>query len=305
MIKIIKDLIMDKWNDWDLGKRPKGIECLLLNYAKLNFIIFKKGAKTPCLLIKVSKDDRLEAEFRNLNYINTILPGTTPKPYELLQLNGYFVLAEEFIQGSKLLYQSDNEDSIRTAFRQLIEFHKKVMGNSLTLTEEIFETLISAPISKFMRYNSSDVIEKGINLVLKEWESLKNSEITNIPQHCDFSFANLLFNKETLKIIDWEDFGKTRLPLYDVITLVNSLYFNPKAFEKHLVRNKINEIVRANVINYCDIFRVDKKFMQILFPTSLIILFDNCHSFKTREIKYKLLEYYFERKESFFTIALD
>jgi len=303
MIKIIKDLIMDKWNDWDLGKRPKGIECLLLNHAKLNFVIFKKGDKIPCLLIKVSKDERLEAEFRNLSYINPILPRTTPKPYELIKLNGYYVFAEEFIAGKNLLYQSKREESINTAFKELIEFHKIVMSYSFILHEEKLELMIYGPVKKFMQHDKSDIIRKEIILVLKESEKLRNLEIFNIQQHCDFSFVNILFQKKGVKIIDWEDFGKTCLPLHDLFTLVNSLYFGPESFEEFTIKSYVNEIIKSNIIDYCNVFRIEKKLIKILFPISLITLFNNSYSFKARETISKLLEFYFKQKEKFFIMS--
>ncbi len=304
MMEIIRKLIINNWDKWDLGSRPNGIDWLLLNHAKMNFAIFKKGEKFPCLLIKMSKDDRLKTEYNCLKYINRVLPRRTPKPYDLLSLNGYFVLPEEFIVGSKLIYHSNFKDLIHVAFMELIEFHKAVTTYSSISSEDIFSHSVSPALDALMRFTRSNLIHSQIKLLRKKWESIKNINFIDIPQHCDFSFANLLYNKENITIIDWEDFSKTRLPLHDAITLINSLYLNQESFEKHLIENNTNEIFRSNLLKYCNLFQIERKFIHLLFATSLTILFSHCHSLKTMETIHNLLEFYLMQKDDFVILSM-
>jgi len=89
------------------------------------------------------------------------------------------------------------------------------------------------------------------------------------------------------------------LPLHDLFTLINSLYFAPRSFEKFTINSHVNEIIKSNIIRYCNVFRIEKKIIKIIYPISLITLFNNSHSLKARETLSRLLEFYLEEKERF------
>lgn len=302
----ILDFLKYNWERWSLGDKPEQAQFLLLNFRTINFVIFKKNQKNPVLLVKVSKNYELKKEFDNLLYINPLLPDNTPRPYAFEKISDHFILVQSFMTGKSISFYSNVRDLINRSIEQLINFHRLVRKNNLILNEKQFQDLFIEPINRYLTYNNSKLIKRECNYLIKEVEKLRNIEFPVIPQHCDFSFANLLFRKNKVNILDWEDFGRTNLPLYDLFTLIISMYLESNLFENFMEHSFINNIFKNKIINYCDNFNINKEFVEFLFPITLIKFFTQyfpCR-LKTSEMADKLIQFYFLNKEKFFISSI-
>jgi thiamine kinase-like enzyme len=301
MKRMILDLALEYWNDCGLGPPPKELDCLLLNHVTANFVIFEKGAPQPRLLLKVTRNTSLSKEYKNLTVINQLCPDITPKPYGFHEVNGYFVLIEDFIVGKKIFRFRRRMQLIDQAFDALIKLHKTLRGEDFILDDAQFDKLLRSPVQEFNAQNTSTIFTSQCDRLLRILENYKNTLFPRIPQHGDFSFVNVLFERQGVKIIDWEDFGEIILPLYDVFTLINSLYFDLRLFSNYTNNNPINILFNRKIREYCNTFNIHPKLVSLLYPISLVIFYNknNPDRIEAAQTTAELINHFFLNKDRF------
>ena len=211
MITSIKNKLSEKYNiktnELNLVKTRGG------GAGKVLFFAFSGRQKTPFLCAKMSSLERynvlIESEFNSLAAAKNSLPDnlkiTVPNPLELTCVNGRLMALEEFVLGRQAGPYMDSQD-LNTVFDWLYRFHKANIVGKKTVSQGFLSEVLS-------KYNLED---KTDNDILKIWGNL-SVQMPIIKQHGDFHFANVFFRENTLKIIDWANYGKIILPAYDLV----------------------------------------------------------------------------------------
>ena len=103
-----------------------------------------------------------------------------------------------------------------------------------------------------------------------------NNTFFMIPQHGDFSLVNLRYNFESkrISIIDWADFGKTCLPLFDAFLLLVSSYIHRVTCSAFLTPGTIEKTFVRSLHCYLDEFGIRKECVPDLFVIFLITFFN-------------------------------
>ncbi len=181
---------------------------------KILFLAFLDGRTLPDLCLKVSafvgENSLIESEFNNLKEIRDALPKelktAVPEPYFIFNMDGYAVAVEEAVNARQPDFNLGNKD-LKKIFDWLCAFHKA----SILEEKEINKDFLIEFLSKY-----GDKKAEAVNFVEKNW-NFGSVKIPLIKQHGDFHFANVFFQNDGLKVIDWGNYGNIILPTYDLI----------------------------------------------------------------------------------------
>jgi len=291
--------LKDHWDSIGMGTVPVSFQFMVVNYSVI--LAFKDGEGLPCLIIKTSHLNSLQNEYNNLHYINSLLPGVTPKPYLYECLSGIHILVEQYLHGKKIIHFNKVDALIQNSFRQLITFHDKVKKGRMTLDRDQLAALIVNPLQQFLRHFQSSSIEKKVQNLIDDSHELEAINFPRIPQHGDFSFVNLLFNENETRvgIIDWTDYGIIHSPCYDAFSLYLSYYFHQSLFGYFLKDNPTHHILLRGIQSYLIHFGIDPDHIRLLFPVTLVTFFNYCYPERTFALKIliPLIHFYFENAD--------
>jgi len=269
----LQNIIEANWSRISKGPKPARLAFIVLYRT---FLVFKDNQRTPFMVIKYSHDNSLEHEFDNLRRINKLLPNETPEPYFYDTLGHYHLLGERFKHGTKVTNLSLTKGLLQNIFHTLIRFHKASYQGNFSLDNEHMDEMVIKPFSQFLKINPSKFLQSELSQLLDTITGIKACHLPWIPQHCDFCLLNILFDDITNKvyIIDWADFGKTYLPLYDAFLLIINYYCRPEKFSLFLEDNVINKNLVKSLTLYLQHFKIDKRWVRTLFFISLITFFN-------------------------------
>lgn len=293
----LQQTIETNWHRISKGRKPETIKFILLNKV---FMVFKDKEKKPFIAIKFSENSSLEQEFINLQNINKLLPDETPMPYFYVKEGNYHLLGQVFCAGKNMSTMKITKEDVSCIFNSLIKFHKAVCEGRFCLDKQHIDELVTRPINRFLKVNPGHIIEGELNQAIKRIEEMKGSYLLYIPQHCDFSLVNIIFDHalEKLYIIDWADFGKSYLPLYDVFLMIISYYLVPDKFPGLMEKTQVNDGFIECLSAYLKHFEIDKRWIRILFPISLITFFNQNYPdrIETHENVKQLITFYSDNK---------
>lgn len=294
----MQQVIENNWHRIDRGRQPGRIKFILFNTV---FLVFKDEEKIPFIAIKYSETDSMEQEFSNLQRINKLIPDATPRPYFLEKIENYHLLAQDFKPGTNMTNLHFSEELLKITLNTLIKFHKAVNKGNFWFDNQNIDELVIKPISQFLKINPGRLLKSELNELAQLIKRTGKIEILPyIPQHGDFCLVNLIFDYKTnrIYIIDWEDFGKSYLPLYDLFLLIISYYLVPEKFPELLGENHVNNVLTKCLSTYMKQFGIDARWVRILFPISLITFFNQNYPLRaetSKNIK-QLITFYFENK---------
>ena len=92
---------------------------------------------------------------------------------------------------------------------------------------------------------------KYIKKIIKYYRKIWPINSTYSPAHGDFTFDNIIFNKNNIKLIDWEFFKKKEINNYDLVYFFLSTIILP-----NLNKNKVSNIEEKKIIK---IWKLIKK----------------------------------------------
>jgi len=297
----LQDIIERNWHGLDRGRKPDAIQFILINKV---FLVFKDKEKVPFIAIKFSQNNSLKQEFNNLTNINKLLPDETPKPYFYQKAGDYFLLGQGFHVGKNMSTIEITGKELNIILNCLIKFHKVVYKTVFYLDKKHLNEMVVKPFSHFLKINPSKLVEIELSQLLDRINQIKDYPLPYIPQHCDFSLVNLIFNhkSKSIYIIDWADFGKSYLPLYDIFLLIISNYLIPEKFPGLLGENQVNNIFIDYLRAYLKHFEIDERWVQTLFLIALITFFNQNypHRMETSKTVKQLITFSLENKDQLF-----
>ncbi len=273
-----------------LSSRPKNILYLIKNkYRKVTFFLFKEGSGLPFATAKFTPFPRdkseITKEFDNIILVNSKLPielhGTVPKPVSLARIKKFPVLFQSYIQEQPISSEVNSPSRnkvLRKNFQLisdwLVDFDKcmakeSVDGNKL-------KRMIELPVKQLVQSDSS-FTEKRFESLMKY--GAKGINIIPGPKHSDFWPGNIVIKNGTPRILDWEDFGLTSLPLYDLFHFMVSYFTimsvglknDEQKFKKIFFSpSKHSRMIKDIVIRHCDSMDTSPDLAELFFALYLV-----------------------------------
>lgn len=293
-----KKIIEDSCSKWTKEGNSDEVRFII---AHKTCLLFRGGAESPFTVVKYSKCNDLIQEFSNLKRINQLLPDETPSPLFCKRWGEYYLLGQAFKPGTRLDILGLSAELLNKVFDLLIKFHRATYRGTFRLERQHMVKLIKKQIRQFAKIHPAIPIEGEIESVMREYSVIETTPLPFVSQHCDFAAVNILFDHSSgsISIVDWADFGKTYLPLYDVVLFIISWYPAPDDFHSLFETNTLSKILLTFMSNYMKEFHIGSDWIRLLFPVALVTFFNQNYPHRmaiSNKIE-QLIAYYLENKE--------
>ncbi len=285
------DYASENWRKFGLRNRPLKIDFFVKNkYRKLTFFFFEKNqpfALAKCTPFPRDKNEIIK-EYKILKLVNSKIKGnlkkTIPKPISIVKINKLPVLFQNFLSGKALSSNINSMSKIRQLdnnFKKvgdwLIAFNRCFKKKAIYPNNEQIKKLVIQPIYKSTNLDKT-LSKRDFKWISNKIGLLKKTPIYLIPKHTDFWHGNILVHNNEIKVLDWEDFGLSKLPLFDIFhfivsyfLLLNSTRDESKTFYKtFFVRNKYSNYIIKYVKEYCKAFDIDYRLLDLFFVLYLV-----------------------------------
>lgn len=265
MIQYLEKLILDNWEKWLGNIKPKRLDFLkthagqAIRNKKVGFFAFNNDK--PVIFVKTVRESKynkiIEHSFGKLKNIYKYLDnGSVPKPIYLGNHQGVVFSLETAILGKQFhsyKKQRDLKKFLKWFFRfQRLMIQKEKIAN-IQLKDYIDEL-----VNKFLNLYK---IERDLREPIKYLAGELKKDIDDlssplISQHGDLTPDNVLNDKGKIKVIDWDNFEKIKLPLFDLLVFlqrwsgIRDVSFVPKYL--------------AIIEKYLKEFNIDKRALKLL-----------------------------------------
>ncbi|MEM7504677.1 MAG: hypothetical protein AAF417_21765 [Pseudomonadota bacterium] len=202
--------------------------CLRTNTPK--YLILGASAEYPCAVAEFGQSD-LKRTFDNATALHEVLPTLVPKPIVAEPAGaddwwtitsgapGYpwFALHSLVRNADDWLKLFDRCHKVLSTFQAAVQQVDTWCGE-VSPGDEIASQYRVCRERGIIR---SDEHDKVIDEMVEVWT--EHETITGYAQHGDFCLNNLVIDKHSTMLIDYEHFDRTRMPLQDELLLVHSL----------------------------------------------------------------------------------
>lgn len=243
----LKQCILNNWPVLFGGFRPSNIELMKIagrpgSRSAVCFLLFVEKKKIPSYFLKVSRDPSyfyLQQEFKNLSQIYDKLSSckaTVPKPIFFKKVKRFVIMAETVLSGKRfdrnLFFLPDTrrkKKATRIFFNLsgewLQKFHQETQSNEKIIDDEFIENWAVSKISTLFKKYASELedVKDSIYGLIKQMKLLRGTKIPIVSVHGDFDHWNILMDKNSVRVIDWEDCYPQGLPFIDLFSF--SLHF--------------------------------------------------------------------------------
>jgi len=228
MVEYLEKLILNEWNNWEKEEKPKHLDFLKTHAGsafrnkKVGFFVF--SGKKPVIFVKTVRENNynsvIDKEFESLKKAHqSIGDSSVPKPIYAGNYQGIsFSLEEAFV--GKQFHSFKKEGDLKRFLDWFFGFQRTMISG---------EILSGKDLSGYFK----DIVERFLNLYVLE-DSLRNSilsladELGNLDdlkmplifQHGDLTPDNVLDCDGKIKVIDWGNFKKINLPLFDLLVFL-------------------------------------------------------------------------------------
>jgi len=213
------------------------------NYYSANFQIYKKNEPKPSYFCKVCRDNKhvgiLQDEVDKLKVVNKLLADTElnssiPKLFYFGTIDKITFLVTQFIEGEPSRFDlhtslSKNnlrklDESIQLAIRFLVKFQKYTRVREVEAAPYLLAVIKKQKEMLNNKRKLTKEIDSHIEELMKELKTLKGLSIPICAIHGDYDFyQNILFDRNEVRVVDYEHFETEGLPFFDLATLI----FNP------------------------------------------------------------------------------
>ncbi|OGD85608.1 hypothetical protein A2164_00785 [Candidatus Curtissbacteria bacterium RBG_13_35_7] len=209
--------------------------------------------------------DTLKTEATNLKSINSLLKdkelgSSLPQLVYYGTIDGITFLVTRYLQSEKSKFNfnsrltSRNIKQLDKEINQAIEFISKFQQQTIKRKVDAVRYLLSIVKTQSKKLDKQDLITKEVKTslddLINEIKKLKGIDLPIVSIQGDFDFFyNIMFNKDGLKVFDFEHYESEGLPFLDFITLV----FNPLlvSYEHQKKSISLTEIVdKPNLKDY-------------------------------------------------------
>ena len=302
MITECKSLLMENARAWGM---PAGGEWTFLfhnnyhsHHSNVNLLWFHNGSRSPVVVTKVFEDSGVpEREFQNLRQAHHYAGEWVPRPLHFCRRGRFWTLWLEGVPGCRIFRYSP---AILQSMTAAVASMHAGMRNSNRLSEiDRHRRLVIDPLASLAGFGTSANVAKGCTALAHQASAEWLRSIPRIPQHGDLFVDNMLFDGRSWHVVDWESFGVTDLPFYDLFTLLLSLLGvgtqDPAGWAPALTAQ-----LPSLILNYAQQLNLSTRDLPVIMPLSLanwfhLQLSDGRAEFAAR--MYKQLQHYFEHPE--------
>lgn len=194
------------------------------------YLVFDADPARPACVVEIGEDARLRQIDAILAKLSASCPGAVPQPLACTAWGrGQVVHIQEGLPGLPWFRLSDTLGNV-AAWDALLQRAAAVMHRlhgAVARVPEWIGTIDvrSALARQVATWHASApgldfAVRVGLNRCLEALDG--RPPIPAFAQHGDFSLNNLIVGRNTLAVIDFEEFGLTRMPLHDAIGLALS-----------------------------------------------------------------------------------
>lgn len=214
----------------DLLHNPQpSVACVYTTRPK--YLVFDESAEQPACVVEFGETERLSAVEKVLAELSPRLPHTVPMTLRCAHWQeGTSVHVQQGLPGIPWFRLSDRYTTPE-AWLALLDRASEVLRSLHASVREVpawtglvypgMELRRQAMLCRFRGVAlSSRVLER-----VESWSSDadKGGPLRSCCQHGDFSLNNLLVSPRSMAIIDFDEFGRTRVPMHDVFGLALSV----------------------------------------------------------------------------------
>jgi len=228
MTEYLEKLILDNWEKWANGEKPRHLDFLKTHAGnatrnkKVGFFIF--NGKQPFIFVKTVRENNynsvIDEEFESLkNAHQQLKNGSVPIPIHAGEYQGVsFSLEEAFV--GKQFHSFKKEGDLKRFLVWFFGFQKSmVLGRDLSGKDlgNYFEDIVD----RFLKlYSLDDNLRNTILDLARELAYFDGLKLPLIGQHGDLTPDNVLDCGGKIKVIDWGNFKKIDLPLFDLLVFL-------------------------------------------------------------------------------------
>ena len=195
------------------------------------YLVFDESPEQPACVVEFGETERLAAVEKVLGELSPRLPRTVPASLRCAHWEaGTSVHVQQGLPGTPWFRVSDDLDTpskwlslLERASVTLASLHAAIRNvpSWSGLVYPGMELRRQAMLSQFRGVSLSPHVLEAI----EHWaaETDREGPMRSCCQHGDFSLNNLLVSPQSMAVIDFDEFGRTRVPLHDVFGLALSM----------------------------------------------------------------------------------
>jgi hypothetical protein len=195
------------------------------------YLVFDGSSEQPACVVEFGETERLAAVERVLSELSPRLPLTVPATLRCAHWkDGMSVHVQQGLPGTPWFRLSDQINT-REAWLALLDRASRVLASFHGAVRDVpawsglvyvgLELRRQAMLSRFRGVALSERVLQCVD----QWsvEADRRGPLRGCCQHGDFSLNNLLVSPTSIAIIDFDEFGRTRVPLHDAFGLALSV----------------------------------------------------------------------------------
>lgn len=266
------------------------------NYHSVNYMVYNKNKpekKYFCKICRYAKhSDILLSESNNLKlamqlFKNTVIKSNIPKFIFFDTIDGITFLVTDFISGSDIVFNPTDkitkkdlkvlDRSIQKSINFISEFQILSQTNKVDIIPHLLSIIKNQKEKLRKEKRLTQKIDSLISKLTDDIKSIKNSSIPICAVHGDYDFYhNIVFDKDNIKVIDFEHFEKEGLPFLDLATLIlNPLIMSyktskEKSFLSFINIHSLNTYINKWINFYANLYPMKKEILQFLIPIAAL-----------------------------------
>jgi Ser/Thr protein kinase RdoA (MazF antagonist) len=255
----------------------------------------------PRVVTKIFREPQIpKREFENLTQVYRCAPKLIPRPWHFGLLGEFWTLWMEGVPGSCFGSQNSNSPADLRAIVEVLGLLHGSFRKGKGMPDPVrFRRVVSDPLQTLARFGASASVQEGCCRMIERSPADWVNSLPVIPQHGDFVLSNVLLHRGQWHVVDWDGFGMTDIPFYDLITLLYSLLLLRGETPEHwdpLVAKQVPALIQC----YAQRLALSSENLSQLLPLTLANWFylkwsDGCQRFAVR--MYDTIQHYFEHQD--------
>ena len=266
------------------------VACIRTTRAK--YLVFDNDATRPACVVDFGAADRLQRVDQVLSELHHRVPGGVPRSLCCSPWQGtMYVHIQEGLPGVPWFRVSDGLTTaadwrlLERAVAAMLRLHSAV-GKVPAWVERVNVRAELAQQVRLLELRNISLSALALHRITEWGEAFGDSDSRpGIWQHGDFALNNLLVSADLLAVIDFDEFGSTRVPLHDAFGLALSL---PLSQEGRCPLSRI-DCVRACVERSLTDGTVAAEHLPGLLMHHLLWRINQCHGLERRAALRRIL----------------
>ena len=259
-----------------LSRRRASVACIATTRRK--FLVFDGGMpEQPRCVVEYGDGERLLRTAQILRILSARLPGVVPAVVSCTSHeDGSYVLIQEGLGGIPWFRVADTMTSA-AAWRGLLDRTLVTMNALHAAVRSEQSWLGSFTLGTEIERQAEIAVTTNVALSNATLQMVRECRPDTVPvvsfsQHGDYSLNNLLVDRQSISVIDFDEFGLTMAPLHDAFGLALSFALSqdvPTLPRVELIRECVRRAVASTP--------VDERLWPGLLLHHLLLRINQCH----------------------------